>query len=350
MRIYFFCVAPGPPTAAGYEHGLVSLAEGFRSLGHEVAGNRNYWPVPGGWLIPESLEPPEAFDVVLISNESYRGKGTLPQEFIGLKGPKKVYVDEADGWKTDASSERDWPADLVLRAHFNDHFGYPERVRPWAFGLTNRMIEATEGGRAARDRAPTILCNFRVAHPVRGRLTASMRDSFKDTWTWDDRVEALDTPPSDPVALRYWQLTGRRHNPAYYERLKNSQGCLAFGGNFAPGWSRAPSSFCGRVHYKMIQTLQIATSTLTQFDSWRFWEALACGAITVHGPLAKWGARLPVMPEDGADYISFDPTEPRQAFLDRWNSCLAGPSPREWAIEHYAPRPSAERLIRWLDL
>jgi hypothetical protein len=348
VRVYFFCRQPGPPEAAGYEHGLVALAEGFRALGHQVAGNRDLWPVDGGWLIPRTDESPRDFDLVLISNESYSGPGTLPVEYLRLTGgPRRVFVDEADGWRTEASTDPNWPADLVLRTHYNRRFRYPSKVRPWAFGLTNRMIEATADGVPARERNPVVLCNFRVGHPVRDRLTRALKRASGTRWTWDDRIDT--TPPTDPAAHRLWALTGRRHNPTYYQRLAQAQGCLAFGGFFAPGLASAPTSAVGRLGYRLIQSVGGATSTLTQFDSWRFWESLASGAVTVHGPLDAWGAQLPVMPQDGRDYVSYQPREPIESLFRRWQSCLDADTGRAWAREHYSPEAQARRLLTFLQ-
>jgi hypothetical protein len=346
MRVYFFCRQPGPPEAAGYEHGLVALAEGFRALGHEVAGNLDLWPVSGGWLIPRTEESPDSFDLAVISNESWTGPGSLPQGFTDVRGPKRVYVDLADGWRTEASTAQDWPADLVLRAHYNRKYRYPSRVRPWAFGLTNRMIAATEGNVPARVRPRTILCNFRVGHPVRDRLTTALKDSLDPSWSWDDRIDTA--PPEDSTALTLWRLTGRRHNPAYYRRLGQSQGCLAFGGFFAPGLASAPSNPFGRASYKAMQRLGMTSKTLTQFDSWRFWESLAAGTATVHAPLEKWGAQFPVMPDDGYHFVSFDPQEPIAAFTERWETCLQADVGRSWAIQYYGPMAVAKRLLEML--
>jgi hypothetical protein len=317
-------------------------------MGIEIAGNRNLWPQGEGWLIPEAQEPPEAFDVVLISHESYRGRGTLPSAYTGLRGPTRVYVDESDGWRTDASSDPDWPADLVLRAHFNGKYRYPGKVKPWAFGLTNRMIDATVHQVPARERPTTILCNFRVGHPVRDRLTAAFKAQAADQWTWDEHIDMAI--PEDPQARRYWELTGRRHNPAYYRRLGHAQGCLAFGGFFAPGWASAPRSVAGRLAYRVVQATSRPTRTLTQFDSWRFWESVASGTITVHAPLQAWGAVLPVMPEDGTHYCSFTPGEGAHAFRERWNSCLDSAAGRSWALAYYSPEAQARRLLEWLSL
>lgn len=346
MRVYFFCREPGPAEAAGYEHGLVALAEGLRALGVAVAGNRNLWPQDHGWLIPQAQESPEAFDVVVISSESHAGGGRLPDEYLKIRGPRRVYLDQADGWRTEASSDRDWPADVVLRTHYNSHFRYPSRVRPWAFGLTNRMLQSCAGGRPARERDPVVLCNFRVGHPVRDRLTSSLKSRFLGRWTWDDRIDIR--PPQGQEDLKWWALTGRRHNPAYYERLQTAQGCLAFGGFFAPDFASAPTSIVGRLGYRLVQRAGWATRTLTQFDSWRFWESLAAGSVTVHGPLAEWGAVLPVMPEDGEQYVSYEPRISDHDFLARWDRYLAGSGGQAWAITHYGPRPTATRFLEIL--
>jgi hypothetical protein len=336
MNFYFFLVEPGPPEHAFYEHGLLSVAEGLRELGYGVYGNRDYWDVGAGPVVAKTGESPEDFDAVLISHEWLLKEGRLPREFASVRRPRRIYVDQSDGWTTPACSDRDWPAELVLRSHFNRHFRYQTRVKPWAFGLTHRIIESTAGGLDALNRDPVALCNFRVGHPVRDRLTTRFRRSYSDRFQWDQVVDT--TPPSDPMDHSLWAATGRRHNPAYFHRLRTAQVCLAFGGFFAPGFRTAQGSLPGRMAYHVVQRAGLVTETLTQFDSWRFWESLAAGCLTVHGPLDAWGARFPVQPEAGVHYWAFN----------GGRSIEGGFEGRAWALEHYSPAAVARRLLEWL--
>jgi hypothetical protein len=92
-----------------------------------------------------------------------------------------------------------------------------------------------------------------------------------------------------------------------------------------------------------------APALVLRWDSFRLWESFACGCLTVHLDFAKYGFALPVMPEAWTHYAPIDlddiagSAERIMAREKDWPRIAeAG---RAWAIRHYAPKPTAERVL-----
>jgi hypothetical protein len=87
---------------------------------------------------------------------------------------------------------------------------------------------------------------------------------------------------------------------------------------------------------------------LLQFDSWRFWESLASGCLTIHAYFDKYCILLPVMPINGTHYFGVDFTNlerTRQRFLDINSHKTIANSGREWVLKNYSPEAVATRLL-----
>ncbi len=88
---------------------------------------------------------------------------------------------------------------------------------------------------------------------------------------------------------------------------------------------------------------------IIQFDSWRFWESLAAGCLTFHFDFEKYGMTLPVMPENRVHYIGVDLNNIDETigFIEQNPDRLAeiAANGRKWALEHYSPRPTAQRFL-----
>jgi hypothetical protein len=88
-----------------------------------------------------------------------------------------------------------------------------------------------------------------------------------------------------------------------------------------------------------------------QWDSFRFWEALAAGCAAINIDLDRYGVSLPVMPVNWTHYIGVNFDRPAEAaeriaadpgLLER--IAAAG---RAWALEHYSPPAMAARMLAW---
>ena len=86
-----------------------------------------------------------------------------------------------------------------------------------------------------------------------------------------------------------------------------------------------------------------------RWDSWRFWESLSAGCLTLHLDFNKYGFLLPEMPIQWQHYIPIDMEDP-VASVDRFMASRLrwaeiAESGRQWAIEHYCPAACARRFL-----
>ena len=357
MRIYFFCIEARGPDQTPYGHGSVALAEGFRALGMDVFGNIPYWrlrPDAPDHLIAHHPEvAPADCDIVIIdSNFGYFGE-SLPAVFTRPARPfRSVYLDFLDGAVTKTWDKSLRSFDLILKTQANDRTRLPNNARPWAYGLTDRIISAASGGSAVSERSPVVLSNFRIPHPIRSEAMAAMVGRLPAPFRLETTVDEFDEPPTEPHARLFWEQTGRRHYPQYFDRLRSTATVAAFGGfTIAPYPSdhtrpcRLPSRVANRIASKRGGRPE---RRILQWDSWRLWEAFAAGCVTMHVDLEQYGASLPVMPKPGEHYVGIDLSRPG-ASLDvladpEWMNKV-GNAGRQWAIENYGPVATARRLL-----
>ncbi len=360
-RAYFFCVEPREPDNSPYCHASVALAEGFVELGIEVYGNVPYWPTTADqstWLIPHTAEiTPSDCDVVIIdSNHGYFG-APIPKELTDpARTFRSVYIDFLDGAVTKTWDPELRGFDLVLKAQANGRTQLPSNATPWAYGLTKRIIRATEGAKPVSQRNPVVLANFRIPHPLRAEALQAISGLLPSPLRLDTTVDAFDAEPTDPLDHLQWHHTGRRHYPTYYERLRNTAAVAAFGGMGFPPFpvdhTRSPN-YVDRLRNKLAASKIGPPRRVLQWDSWRFWESLAAGCVTLHVDFERYGIALPEMPVKGVHYVGVDLENPAPAFeaiRDTAAMDQLGANGRNWALTHFGPTPTAKRLLRRLGM
>jgi hypothetical protein len=347
MKFYFFLRPQGPAEESGYQHCMIALAEGLRELGVAYYSNISYWKESKGNLFEETDDAkPEDCDVVVTSDEY---PGTIPGELFE-SGRKTVFVDSSDGWRTRTETDAYRKFDLVLRTHLSSRYRYPKNVHPWAFGLTRRILEACSKPQPFHQREARMLVNFRVFHPVRRAASELVLPRVASRFTLDAVRD--DVPAEGSPDRSLWAATGRRHYASFFLRLQRTMVCAAFGGYFAPGIFRGTESLPERILYNLGGRARLRTRTIMQFDSWRFWEAMAAGCLTVQADYTRYGCLLPEGPKSLIHYagIDFDRQDGVQFLLDSDLNALATVADRgrQWAIEHYSPAAAARRLLRML--
>lgn len=354
MRIYFYCHPFESAERAAYQHGLIALAEGLRELGVAFSASVEYWSEPdrgGGPLFrrdPGVLA--EDCDVVVIADNWFSYGGRMPSVFTKRnRRPRTVFIDRADRRRSRTWARESRVFDRILVAHSCRFFSYPRNARPWAFGLTQRIINAAHDWDALpwEDRRQEVFTNFRCGHPVRDFATRHVRAAIEG---WMPVVgEVIDEVPDRESDRAYWEQTGRRHVPAYYARLCRSAVCSCLGGHFAPPWPPDQGWFARNRHKVLCRLGRRPVRLVYQWDSWRFWEAAVCACAPLHLDFDVYGFRLPVMPVNGEHYLGIDLRRPDE--FVKWMQL--GPNiahhvalgAREWALRHYAPKPVAERFL-----
>ncbi len=361
--IFFYC------SDNGLAHLKICIAEGLKELGIPFYSNINYWRISDQseetlFCNHPDIHPDDCSVVVLDKNWFVDDlPRTIPEPFLN---PKRtfisVYLDDADGRGLFYNPGYRY-FDLILGTHCT-HFNLQadHHLIPWCFGLSNRILKATNHNPSFIERAKKTIVNFRVNqnkvvicnakfksdagfltiekgfftfdYPLRQIAIDHFFPLLKSVLPIDISIDDFDDPPQDSDDYLQWLQTDKRHYPSYYQRLTSSVACACFGGCLAINpYSQEPRA--------------------EWWDSWRFWESLAAGCVTFHVDFDKYGVSLPIKPENWRHYIGIDLDNP-QATLDRIVSepeileriSVEG---RQWAIEHYSPVPTALRFLELIS-
>ncbi|WP_413165276.1 hypothetical protein ACL6C3_03180 [Capilliphycus salinus ALCB114379] len=360
-KIFFYCLSPASPEQAAYQHSIICLAEGLQQLGIPFYGNINYWKtsvIEDSYLVCHHPEiRADDCQVAVISGRWFDYGHPFPENFFH---PKRkyitIYLDDSDGLRTPSFRDEFRKFDYIFKCHYNRKIKYPNNFYPWAFGLSNRIIEATKDQPDFQERNQTLLYNFRVEHSLRDTVkTLLLKNDINKILPLDETIDSAN--PGSFCAEDYlqWSQSGRRHYRSYYQRLKSSVACAAFGGVFVPAFPQNPKHLMSRIlnHIldgKMISKIDSRLRIIVQWDSWRFWESLGAGCATFHVDFDGNNFVLPVMPINWKHYIGIDLKNVKETIqrLIEDTQILAEVSTagRRWAIEHYSPVPTATRFLK----
>lgn len=364
--VYFYIFPDIVPDKYGgnipYQHSIVCLGEGLSQLGVGFFSNVNYWKTSvdkDEYLFNHDPETgPDDCSIVVINDRWFNGSlgsrnGYPMPEGLFKPGRKylTVYLDHDDGACTYSWRPEFRQFDYILKAHFNNRIKYPStNIYPTAFGLSTRIINATKDIAEFCRRKKRLLINFRVSHPSRTLVKKRFLPLLQDIIPVDESTNDLGEHPEDPYDYLLWKQTGKRHYPAYYDRLKESAACGCFGGYFITPYPGNQASIVTKAASLIFNRFCIDSGILAQFDSWRFWESLAAGCVTFHFEFEKYGMVLPVMPRNWEHYIGIDlknientvkEIRKREDELGKISA-----SGRKWALKHYSPKPTAERFLK----
>jgi len=350
-----------------YFHCELALAEGFRALGIPVFGNYAYWKESPSseWTLPPAPVDFSA-DLHVRSFHDLLESADWRRHFraSGIH----VVLDSNDGPGSWLAGPDAAVPDLILRTHFHRDLGYAPNVRPWAFGLTNRLINAFDH-LAGEPMQPTVASNSRCNHHVRQLINHRLIPALSSRYSPDTTTYAEN---ADYGWLH--QQTHGRHSPRYFQALNRSLFTNAFGGNFLVRGplGRDPLSRIKRtgrhwllqLHYRVRGSMDYNTwcdfvtehsqhFNVVQTDNWRWWESLLSRSVPLHLDAADHGWKLPEMPVNGQHYLGLRgwdfPTYVDQ-LLSISEPDLAAIAQKgcRWALTHYGPKPSAQRLLNWV--
>lgn len=360
--IYFFLAEHGSTAESErYQHLAIVLGEGLAQLGVPFVSSVDYWPATPNAIPVFRSDPtvePAACSAVVFTADWFAEGNAVPRGlFEGASRPVSVYLDNVDGNRL-RSFDPGFPRfDVVLRAHYTAAMPYPPGFRPWAFGLSNRILAATQPTVPANEREQRLIISYRhTAYPHSVRLYLERHFVRKlprqlPAYRFKDDFR-LDTP--DALTEHLWHLTGRRHSSRYYQELGESAACACFGGFFVPAWPRDERHVVSRLMKLAMTRLRLRSGHITQFDSWRFWESLAAGCATIHLDLAKYGAVLPAMPTNWEHYIGLDldnlDADINRMLADPGLLARVGQAGRAWALATYGPAPTARRFLELIGI
>ncbi len=223
--------------------------------------------------------------------------------------------------------------ETLFVAHENKFIDRGGIRHPIAFGLSRGLIAATENRPKFSQRQSKALRNFRAT------LSQSLRALLDISY-----VPALDKRlPVDRANLG---------PAAYLQSLLSSSVCLAYGGDFyspiaGNAWFKQSDPNLAALHdFARFE----APAAVLRWDSFRLWESFAAGCVTVHLDFEKYGFALPHVPIAWEHYVPIDLDSiaaSAEQLMDRskeWPDIAE--RGRAWAIKHYAPKPTAERVLR----
>ena len=350
-KIFFYCSPQGSPDQSAYQHSIVCLAEGLKTLENQFYADRNYWQVSPEKEYLFNYSPkitPDDCSIVILNDLWFRYGNTLPENLFHSKRKYLTIYFELWGGADYSLKPEFRQFDFIFKAHYNHRVEYPSNIYPWAFGLSNRILQETAVIPNFQERKRNLLVNFRVKHPVREIVHQEFIPRLENMLSVDDSCDDFDTLPGGAYDYLMWQQTGRRHYPSYYKRLRDSSACACFGGQLRRSWPRKLVAK-SKLWHRVLNKLDLQTPRIMKWESWRFWEALAAGCVPFHVDYKKYGVSLPVMPENWRHYIGID-LENMQETVDRLAKdpeILAKISTegRRWATEHYSPVPTALRFL-----
>lgn len=334
-----------------YEHSSVVLAQGLEKIGYVNLGNIDYWKEYGKEYLIKKSEIPSDKKSIAIFSSTYILKNHKKIPDIQTNFNSSFLIDLEDGGEV-TSCEPFYPLFTgVLRCHFNKALHSQSNVFPWAFGITNHVIDWLD--KVQRTDSDTCQTNFRVKHETRIKGVILLRKLLKGRATFEEIVDNIDDIFIEKLSeeqLHYFRLTKQRCLPSYLNRLKESMLAPAFGGWFydqsEKGIKRITNRFLLKVNFRIARSY-----ALVNFDSWRFWESMFAGVPTVHFDLELYSACLPVQPVNGIHYIGLDirgnvSGEDFGKVLERKESI--GISGRNFAKQNYSPEAMARRFLSLL--
>lgn len=376
-RVYFYC----RDDEGNLQEDVVALAEGFSELGVPFSGNCNYWlrsAQSDDFLVRHDPDvTPDDCDVVVVSYTWSKWIRMRTFETVTRPLPEGLFkrgrryrtvsMDHHDGHRTISWEPEHRQFDLILRTKLNRRAWHPANLRPWAYGLNDRILSATRRGLPFAERQKGILINFGGSHPyphgARDLARARFEPKITRVLKIDRTVDDLSHEPADAEDRLMWRQTGGRFSRSYYERLKRTQAVACFCGEIIPsmpylkpeaylvGGNRAKLR---RAFYSLIGHLDPRPPRSVQWDSFRFWEALAAGCAAFNLDLHRYGVDIPVMPENWKHYIGID--------LDRVDDTIdrliddpgmlerVATAGRAWALANYSPRAMAIRFLEYLNI
>jgi len=261
--MFYFLLNPYiGPAKANYQHSCVLLAEGLKRLGHDVRGNIDYFPdLSGNYMI--SKYPNELVSTDYVITASPEDFTTEIRQLTSTSNAKLIVIDTKDEWIRHKSTQF---LSVAHRYFMSTAILVSPKIKPWVFGITERMSEAAHTPIKWTDRKAAIVWAHRVDnHQIRNLVKDHYKRKNLPVATY---LDAFATPTSE-TAAHYWNQTGRRHSPEYFQFLADHRYLDAHGG------------------YRQSQNV------IVQWDSWKVWEGFLSGCLVITADLDYYNIRLP---------------------------------------------------------
>lgn len=369
MIVKFFVTPIYPYGNDHYYHEIIALAEGFTNLGYKVIGNVNYWFQPENqeYLIKEDNWT--GFDLAIYDYRYVRSFAHLlfRKNYPNFDFSKKHVLVDRNDWINPIWEQKEHYKifDLIVAGNLYNNIKYPDNVKPWAIGLTNRIINQIDKTyNPNTDLTMAIGTNFRVPHNLRMKLHNGLKENIKNIRIQDYFTEAPEKNENSLDYL-YWLSSTGRHNPKYYTYLNSVLLFSSYGGyyeykpvlyqpyNFIKKIKRKPYYFYSKLLAALKKDISPACF-IFQYDNFRFWEVLYSRSCPINVNYESWSLKLSVNPEEGVHYLginnfNFKEFSSRLEKLSIDEIKSIGEAGREWVFEHYSPLAQAKRVLNFLN-
>jgi hypothetical protein len=363
FKIKFFITPVYPYGHDHYYHEIIALAEGLIELGHEVTSNADYWfqPEKNSYLFNENVT--EDYDIAIYDFRYVRSFEHLlfRKGYPGLKPDRvKILVDRND-WISPIWQNKHYQVfDLILAGNLLKGVTYPSHVKPWAIGLTNRIIHAIDKKFDLNELTENVIGhNFRVTHNMREYVLNGLENTL-GKYKLKLCLTNL-TKFENPIDEHYWKISTKRHMPDYFKLLNSKLMFASFGGyyeykpiaytpyNMLDKIKRKPYHWLSKLLVGYNKSIAPAVFVF-QYDNFRFWEALYSRSCPVNLDCESWGFRMPVNPVEGEHYLgiskfNFKIFSARIEDMPIEKIQSVGQKGREWVLQNYSPVAQAERLL-----
>lgn len=369
-KVKFFVTPVYPYGNDHYYHEIIAVAEGFKELGYTVVGNADYWFVPeeNKFLIP--FEEGNDFDIAIYD---YRYVTSFAHLLFRKGYPnfdktkKHILVDRNDWISPIWADNKHYDIfDLVFAGNLYTTENYAKNIRPWAIGLTNRIIRSIDRFyNDKQDKDFAIGYNFRIPHNMRGLIFEGIKENVKKVPLKTCFTDATFTNEWTETDKFYLKASINRHYPPYFKIINTVSMFMAFGGYYEyKPITYQPYSFLDKVkrkpyyyYAKLLKTIgKPETPALFAFqtDNFRFWEILYSASCPINVNFESWNLLLPAMPVDGKHYIGvkkFDFAEfaSRIESMSKEQIEKIGAEGKNWVKENYSPKAQAQRILDNLE-
>ncbi|MCB0308533.1 MAG: hypothetical protein KDD48_04110 [Bdellovibrionales bacterium] len=369
MRTFKFFITPVYPYGDDhYFHEMVALAEGLKELGYRVMGNVDYWKTPTKDTYLIEKNDSDDFDVGIYDYRYVRSFEHLlfRDGYPNFDLNKKHILVDRNDWISPIWLNRHYRLfSRIFSGNIFQTLKYPDNVRPWAIGLSSRMIQSIDKyyGQLSKPMSLSIGHNFRVMNGSRHIIMHHLKQLEK---TYPLKECFTIGEPIDKSDLFYFHQTTRRHHPEYFKSINENRFFLAVCGYFeCRPILYQPYSLLDRIVRKPVLVLNRLLTRLKcdssylwfafQHDSFRFYETLYAKTCPIQIDLNYWKFRMPVQPSSGIHYLGIKGLDVEtlitsiEAMSQSQIDDIAGQG-REFVLRHYSPVAQAKRVIEELSI
>lgn len=368
MKIFFF-IQPD----VIYDDNIAYLAEGLNKLHYKLYGSKNYWHnvETNKILVRQKKIEEQKWDLLILTHTAYQldtivnqkyfvRKNAVDTNFLKKHAKKIILINSLDG--VNFLGENDANIKFIFRSQFNKKINKSSKTLPYVLGGYQERIKKYTPLKI-KNKIPKVLDSFGFTHHYEHQQRKFFRTHVIPLLNKNgiEVVKALygslDIPPHAKNDKIWWEMTGGKHNPAYFNAMSLFYANACFCGEMVSGLPKNPlrvlqggnRAKATKIIYKLISKIFKIQNRLVQWDSWRFWETLAMKSVPLMCNLEEHGVELPVMPKNYQHYIGLDPNNINESIKKMQSVWKNMPDMAEdsfeWLKLNYSSEVNATRIL-----